>query len=353
MIMENLLNLYKTLNPKIWDYYDGNDARNIAYNPFIKNPNLASDHQKFIRDYFRLAGKKEVLHQFGTFDTLTDERAFHTNSVFLLGLIIRENTILKTRLFYEKRFKMDYPIFPFLWFLSVLFHDFGMKMEDDLVNHPELRTVDGLFHHYNIEHSLLGSMPKGINTNLFGEIERYYSYRNGQGKIDHGILGGIYLYDRLVKIRRFKALHRDSELSWHHSLENKYALAAAAVACHNMWTKDPDKKDVSDYERAGLHYLIRPNFEEISLDNFPLLFLFGFVDTIDPIKLYMKQDNGGHLPETILANIEISFGKRWVKFRNRTGSILEFKHFIKQVNGVSGWLSVSFEEGKNNIKIKF
>ncbi|MBM6498341.1 hypothetical protein [Flavobacterium macrobrachii] len=351
--METLLHLYKNLDSKIWDYYDGFDDGNIAQNPFIKNPNSAVDHQQFIKDYFRLAGKKDVLQQFNTFDVLDDERAYHTNSVFLLGLLIREKTILKTILYNEKRSKIGYPIFPFLWFLSVLFHDFGMKMEENLANHPDLGTIDGLLHHYDIKHSLLVSMPKGINANLFGQIERYYSYRNAQGKIDHGILGGIYLYDRLVKIRRFKSLHRDTELNWHYSLEKRYALAAAAVACHNIWTKDPDKNDTSDYELAGLHYLIRPNFEEISLENFPLLFLFGIIDTIDPIKLYMKQNKGGHLPETILDNIKISFGKRWVKFSNRTASPLDFQHFINQVKGLEGWISVETTEDKNQIKILF
>lgn len=334
--MQTLFDFYKTLDPKIWDYYDGKNRRNIALNPFVKNPNVAAEHQQFIKDYFRLSGKKEVLHQFGVNDTLSDERAYHTNSVFLLGLLIRENTILKTRLFYEKRSKLDYPIFPFLWFLSVLFHDFGMKIEDDLANHLELRNLDGLFDYYHIQHSIFDAMPKDINENLFGEIKRYYKYRMDAGKIDHGILAGIYLYDRLVTIRRQKWQVRDKELSWHYTLEKKYALAASAIACHNMWTKDPAIKELTDYEDAGLHYLIKPNFQEISLDNFPLLFLFGIVDTIDPIKLYMKPTKGGHLPAEILENLEISFGKRWVKFRNRVGSPLIFEHFIDQVKGLAG-----------------
>ena len=169
--MESLLHLYKNLNPKIWDYYDGMDPGNTAQNPFIKNPNLAADHQQFIKDYFRLAGKKEVLRQFNTYDTLYDERAYHTNSVFLLGLLIRENTILKTKLFNEKRSKIGYPIFPFLWFLSVLFHDFGMKIEDESINHPEFSDLAGVLNHYNIQHSLLDAMPNNTNENLFELIE--------------------------------------------------------------------------------------------------------------------------------------------------------------------------------------
>lgn len=351
--MENLLRLYQDMNKNTWDYYNEINPNIKVLNPFISNANSAALHQQFIKNYFRLANKTDVLSQFDTNDILSDERAYHTNSVFFLGLLIREKTILKTRLFYEKRSKLNYPIFPFLWFLSVLFHDFGMEIEEKPSSYPIFNNLDDIRNNYNIKHDLLTAMPKGIDSDLFGLIERYFAYRKSDGKTDHGILAGIYLYDRLVTIRRLKWKYRNKELSWHYSLENKYALAAATIACHNMWTKNSMIEDVTDYKDAGLHYLIQPNFQLISLDSFPMLFLFGIADTIDPVKLYMRARNGGHQPETILKNIEFEFGKRWVKIQNKQNSPLDFQHMINQTRGLKGWINVNLKFEKDTIIIKF
>lgn len=348
--METLLDLYLNVDKAVWDYYSEINPNVKALNPFVENPNLAECHQQFIRDYFRLAGKTDVLKQFATFDILSDDRAMHTNSVFFLGVLIRENTIFKTHLFYEKRSKLNYPIFPFLWFLSVLFHDFGMKNELDPKILDEVNGLEDLYRKYDVNHFILNEMPKNIPMNLFAEIERYFNYRRSHNKVDHGILAGIYLFDRLVKIRKYKRSHQDDELSWHPSLDKKYALAATAIACHNIWTIAPNNPDCESYVNAGLDYLIQPSFEAISVSSFPLLCLFGIVDTIDPIKLYMRD---GFEPKTILENLEMSFFKREVTVRNRPDSPLSFKKLVKQANGLIGWIAVNVTATDNSLVIKF
>ena len=74
--------------------------------------------------------------------------------------------------------------------------------------------------------------------------------------VDHGILGGILLYDRLVKIRRKKKEHNEDNLFWGKKLENQYKLAANAISLHNIWIPNETNTDVyKQYELAALPIL--------------------------------------------------------------------------------------------------
>ncbi|KGO93685.1 hypothetical protein [Flavobacterium subsaxonicum] len=347
--MKTLLDAYRNLDNSVWDYYDAFRQPGGLNGPFAADINSAYTHQDFIKRYYRLSGKDEVLQQFGP-GMLYDERAFHTNSVFFFGILIRENTILKTHLLNARRSKLNYPLFPLLWFLAVLFHDFAMEIEDNPQNHPMLDDLNGLLAHYNIEHSILDVAPDGADEKLHGLISLYFRYRSNNGKIDHGILAGIYLYDRLVKIRREKSKKQNEPLGWHHSLEKKYAQAAAAIACHNMWTLPSDHEDVIAYTESGLQYLVQPGFREISLNNFPLLFLFGIVDSIDPVKLYMRD---GYSVSEILSNINISFTKRAMRLENKMHSPLVFSKLAAKATDLIGWMAVDVEKGENWLVISF
>lgn len=347
--MTTLLDAYRNLDNSVWDYYEGYRKSGRLRGPFTDRLNSSQTHQDFIRNYYRLSGKEEMIHQFGD-HMLYDERAFHTNSVFFLGLFIRENTILKTHLLNARRSKLNYPLFPFLWFLSILFHDFAMEIEDNSDDFPWLHDLNSLKMHYSIDHDILLEAPTGTDKELYGLTADYFSHRILNGKVDHGILAGIYLYDRLVKIRRTKAREQHRELSWHHSLEKRYAQAAAAVACHNMWTLPSGHKDIPAYRASGLGYLVQPGFKEISLKNFPLLYLFGITDTIDPVKLYMRD---GYNVHEILSNIMVSLTKREIRFENVPGSPLVFSKLVHKAVGLKGWMAVQVESGPDWVTIVF
>lgn len=347
--METLLDAYRNLDDSVWDYYDAFRHPRGLNSPFSGGLDLARTHQDFIKRYYRLSGKDEVLQQFGP-DMLYDERAFHTNSVFFLGLLIRENTILKTHLLNARRSKLNYPLFPLLWFLSVLFHDFAMEIEDNPQNHLMLHDLEGLLAHYHIEHNILEKIPDGADEKLHSLISLYFRHRSQKGKIDHGILAGIYLFDRLVKIRREKSKKQNEPLKWHYSLEKRYAQAAAAVACHNMWTLSPGHEDIEAYTESGLQYLVQPEFREISLSNFPLLFLFGIVDSIDPVKLYMRD---GFSVSEILSHINVGFTKRTIRFENRANSPLVFSKLTQKADEIIGWMAVDVKKGKDWLVISF
>jgi hypothetical protein len=335
------LEQYSSLDETIWDYYAGIMMEPLA-NPFIDNINSEAEHKKFIDKYFGKSGKREVLREFEDEDFFSGERAIHTNSVFFFGLLLREKTIIKDHLFKDKLSKMDYPIFPFLWFLSILFHDYAMKIEEESSKYlNEILDVKDLIKKYRIDNNLLERLFPEVNHTLPELIEKYFLYRRfSSKKIDHGIFSGLYLFDRLVKIREANE-GKDGPLSWHKSLEEKYKLAAIAIACHNIWTTKKGSAYESEYVKFELHDLIVPKFTPVSIKNFPLLFLFGIVDTIDPIKIYSRV---GHLPEEILSSLELTFATQSFTIKNCLHSKLDFNLLRNAAKNLKGWLAVIIDD---------
>ncbi|MFW5701244.1 MAG: hypothetical protein ACOCWM_06090, partial [Cyclobacteriaceae bacterium] len=250
------------LNQSDWDYYH-DYATKILSNPFGGGNN----HSNFIKEYFKRSGKEIVLE---LIDIKDKEilKAAHTNSIFFLGILIHKNTDLNNDYFTELN-KAGYKEFPFMWFLTCLFHDFAMQQEVSEKLLKKIVDIDGLYKYYGIRHKLLEKRVKGISRPLFNHIRNYFLYRRFKHKkIDHGILAGIYFYDRLVKNRIIKERERNNDLFWGKELEKQYGQIAAAIATHNIWF--PTDKTACDYIKFEMKELI--NVKPISLRNFPLLF---------------------------------------------------------------------------------
>ncbi len=337
--MVTILDSYTNLDEKIWDYYNSINPDASLINPFSEYGDHLINHKNFIEKYFGFSGKRKILDDFKKYFPTNYERAIHTNSVFFFGILLRENTLLKVKLFNDEKSKLDYPIFPFLWFLSILFHDHAMGIEDESKNYlNKINSVEDIYKMLGIRYKLL-EVKKKITPNLINLVPNYFHYRRySSKKIDHGILAGIYFYDRLVKIRKENAKIADSTLKWDASIEEYYHLAATAIACHNIWTTSKKSAYEADYIKFELQKLIVPDFEEISVDNFPLLFLFGLVDSIDPVKIYTRE---GHKPDEILNKIEIEFGENSFLLKNKIGSNLNFLSLVKAAIGLKGWLAVN------------
>lgn len=165
--------------------------------------------------------------------------------------------------FFENINNPKYRRFPFLWFFSCHFHDLGFLIEDDKTAINGIITLSDLKKRYSIDNCLLSSDPKDINRTLFGEIENYFNYRlNEQKVIDHGIIGGLFFFDRLVMKRRQKVRQYDNSLFWGEEPEEQYAQVAAAIATHNIWLHKNHQHDI--YKNHRLHELI-DNFQTYKL----------------------------------------------------------------------------------------
>ncbi len=112
-------------------------------------------------------------------------------------------------------------------------------------------------------------------------------------KLDHGIIGGLLLYDRLrlqfekawekARIDKEKSFTRDgffgenNRLFYSENHFSAYAKAADAIISHNIW-----HTTLREYlEKSGKMDV--NNLKKINIDN-TICFLLSLADTLEPIK---------------------------------------------------------------------
>lgn len=325
-----------------WDYYSEIGNRELE-NPFTNK----LSHKRFVEKYFKRSGKGAVLDFINLLPNkeLNNNRTKHTNSIFFLGVLLYNKSNLHND-FFENLNSAEYRRFPFLWFLSCLFHDFGFEIEETIKSIEGIQSLADLKKKYSIDNCLLETKPKDISKLLFNEIENYFNLRlKNAKKIDHGIFAGLYFYDRLLKIRQTKIHDNETTLFWGKELEEQYAQVSTTIAVHNIWL--PKKKDLNKYKKYNLNKLIT-NFKPIEFKDFPLLYILGIVDSIDPIKTYMRD---GFSPNEILESIEIEFKENEVMIKNGEKSKLPFIKMTKNVESLKGWLNVEVENKNNELKL--
>lgn len=185
--------------------------------------------------------------------------------------------------------------FSYLWFLICLFHDLGYQYENDFetskTKFPDFSalknktTINNLRHNQTILDHLDG-VPD-LYKNI---IENYFYLRKFKHNVyDHGIVGGMQLYHDLCDIRQKKhdANHNNAVENgfWRPSLEKIFAYAASVVICHNIFFAT-NQEDAKKYRMFGLSSLINTEKKyNITLQDYPVFFLFCLVDTLEPIKV--------------------------------------------------------------------
>ncbi len=322
-----------SLKQSDWDYYADIGNKELK-NPFTSR----LSHKNFVKKYFKRSGKNDVLDfiKYMPNQELNNNRIKHTNSIFFLGVLIYNRTNLQSD-FFDNLNTAEYRRFPFLWFLTCLFHDFGFDIEKDSKAINGIKNLSDLKNKYSINNCLLKTKPKETNKVLISSIENYFKYRLNNSKIDHGIFAGLYFYDSLLKIRKRKILNNETTLFWGKELEEQYAQVATAICVHNIGI--PEKKDFKEYKKYNLDKLIT-DFKPLKFKDFPLLYILGIVDTIDPIKTYIRF---GFRPKEILESLEMGFNENKVIFRNGKNSKLNFKKMIENADRLKNWLNVKIE----------
>lgn len=321
-----------------WDYYNNVSSMSLE-NPFVSNKN----HSDFIKNYFKRSGKEPVLD---LIEINNDKiiKAEHTNSIFFLGMLLHNNINITEKYFNEYN-NENYKEFPFIWFLICLYHDFGMKHESSEELRNKIIDIDTLKSHFEIVHCLLDTTVTGIDQLLFNHIRQYFLYRRlHHKKIDHGILAGLYFYDRLVKNRIIQQKEKKKKLFWGKKLEKQYALVASVIAIHNIWF--PNDNSACEYIKFEMKGLI--NAKPITLKKSPLLYILGIVDTVDPIKIYSNK----HQIDYILTNLNIKFCDKELIIENNETSTLDFTQILHKSDNFKGWLDVDIIKEANKLTIK-
>lgn len=244
-----------------------------------------------------------------TFNSLSEgARLQHMVSTMLIGKWLYGITTIKNIV---DSFLQDYNLrneeeFMYIWGMITLFHDFAYKFEankklvDEGDKEPKYKSYEEFIEkeilpiQENIEDKSFRPACEVID-NAVGVNSLYKdAYKtmlcNNHNYCDHGVCGGLLLYNRLCQIRSTKEnqmaalvngsvendykIHIKNVLRWGKELIAIYNMAAWVIICHNLWPSM-----MKGYEK-GKKY--------ISLTENPLLFLFCLVDTIDPVKFVSK-----------------------------------------------------------------
>ncbi len=332
MTKKSILESMKELADADWIYYQDSNITN----PFLD----VITHEDFIEKYFSKTGKLNEIPK--EFKDIFKSRAKHSNSVFFLGCMLYKHLNLDTKFKFGKEFL-------FIWFLTSLGHDFGYLFEKNFdIYREKIGSLNALKEHYikfDISSGIVNNTTK--HSKLYNQIKLYFEFRLKSCKLDHGIIGGLILFDALEKHRE-KQVEASSEgdyfaYDWSKEVRKSYARASIAIATHNIWNIDKKEQNENGIDFSDIFPL---NFTE-----YPLLYFLGLIDTLDPVKIFEKDCE--HV-DKVIQEIMISFldDECSIIISKKEGSNLDFKKIVKEVNGLIGWLNVEICHKEDYIKIK-
>jgi len=321
----------------------------------------------FINTYYKYGQKESI-------KSSMDNKNLHTASLYFIGCLLQDLLNIHLKKIKDYYYKKEDNYFTFLWFLITLYHDM-LSMEEKISkpifvipkNQQTSKRAECLFNkiikykkldvnYVNEFLSFLNKKPK-IFKNLYSVklIKLYLLYRYEQmNSLDHGILAGLVLYDKLRKNYDSKKIYSRvfnkntvyENFTYNDRIFSRkdfslYAEAAKEIVYHNIF-KPKDIESLKLYEEYNLSDLNNNN--KISVKDNPLSFLLGLIDTIEPIKNVEKSINNLQLPTInyidILSSISVSIIKpnqisiKFLKLEKKywqylSKNIVEMKKWLK------------------------
>ncbi len=317
--MKNFKTIFNETNQgRAWNYYDG-----IFQKLDLSN---ADSCKEFIETFMQLSGKADstIVHKGLKYLYKNDpKRLSHILSVFFLGInLVNDNIYIKERIFEEIKTLIPteqdslYKQFSYIWFLLVLFHDLGYYEERD-ENENESETID------------LSSIPRmshmPIPPVIEDTCENYYNYRNNK---DHGIFGGLLFHKNLCELRAIMNQTPHPVLYSGEELDDVFAYIAWIIVAHNIWflrEKLGNEDNIREYKENHIESLILKPDEDYPyhFEEYPLLFFFCLLDSIDPIKQL-----------SLLNNWQVDFNNKERKLCIKTNS----RMYAQNILLLNDWL---------------
>lgn len=264
----------------------------------------------FIKKYF-IDGGKQAPVDFNIGDVSIKERARHAISTYLLGIRLAE--LFKILPYGNKANEVNDPYskdgfnFKYYWFLACLYHDVGYVYENSTYLDESIKGKQKRIN--KLQDNLSALQTDGLEAiqeicdirYLHNRVFKTYDrseidlYLKGRATccncIDHGIAGGLMLYDKLRKQFEQSWQNRDRQRSsdrtnfWNNKtglhLSNshfeEYAKAANAIIAHNIWIDTLNEFK----QHRGISIGIK---NRISFHKDPLCFILSLADTIEPLK---------------------------------------------------------------------
>ncbi len=274
-----------------WNYYHMTNLINPFNSPAYDNS------KRFIKEFLEYSNKTKDIYD--VLELIEPYRNLHIVTDYFLGIFIYENSYKVKRSIDNQIKKIVSPenisvdnTFKYFWFLICFYHDVGYYYEN---NSNLISSLANLEIQLRIKHKIprLLGVPK-----LYHSVKNnylLYRYENCN-RFDHGIIGGILLYDRLIKIYKYfqnsyyngQKSFTHNGLYWSDSMFKYFQLIASIILTHNMWFKIENVDSVDDiniYRHYKLDKLVITNSKpKINLNKHPFLFLLSLVDTLEPTK---------------------------------------------------------------------
>lgn len=217
-----------------------------------------------------------------------------------------------------------------LWLITSTNHDYGYFSQYVKTGYDLEKAKYNLLSDNDYGLSILTNVSRKyprIFKNTYEDINNYYLYsqyfnQNGKGdkfeKRDHGILGGVLLFNKIFPKIKGKIVNKES-VDFSLSYMNRayidsdvlfYKAACLTICQHNIFKSDGKIETENNYKKYHLEHLLKQSGYSVGLDT-PLLALLSLVDTIECIKSFSKRDGKktGLRTKTILKNIKIGVTK--------------------------------------------
>lgn len=332
---------------------------------FIQDGSKAAEFIRAILqdDEFKLPNKKSGLYD------VAKLRARHSVITFLIGLVFfkYENFggMIVGSSYMEKA--NGYMAAIRLWMLVALYHDYGYSLSDiksstvDLKLNIKYYLLDDTYSNKRLE--ILQQFSIYHNDALaytYDEIEKYdlwsRQWRQRQEhekeKVDHGILGGIRIFNRLI-IRALK-MPQNQEY-WNELLAIK--ASCLTIAQHNMYKSDSRERD---FEYGPDLSKLHSTSEFVVNSSTPLLLLLSLVDTFECIKNLSKGKNPKEYLQThsVLSSIDllisedeliIDFSKldKRIESKKDDNLISAYTRYKENLSNLNHWTSFTVTDLNN------
>jgi hypothetical protein len=321
---------------------------------------------RFIREVLQ-DEEYQVVKSSGTMYQFRKDRAQHSVLTFFVGLIFLDFCDFRQEIA-KKLLDSDETDLVRLWMLTALYHDWGYFSDDvekadldfasitkynlftdDYADAPWLEPI----HHFSEQYP-------HILAYSYEEIKAYDTYAReyhaekpkGPECIDHGILGGVKIFDRLVKaISKTPTQDQGKNLVL-------AKMACLTIAQHNIFKSSKPELDQNYGEKLKkLHFA---SSFRISMDT-PLLLMMSLVDTFECIKRFGKVENkhSNLWKATILHSITVQVQPHcitvnYAELAKRIQSKNEelqncFKDYKEKICGLDTWTVLLANEDTTNL----
>lgn len=356
---------FKSIMECISSVYSDINAKEIGY-VYKAVDDLISDESKsagFIRmilqdDDFHTPYKESNLYE------VAKVRARHSLITFLIGLYFCKYCGFEKKI--SALMGISQNECTRLWMLTALYHDYGYFLKD--LNNEKADIKGGVKYYLlddRIEDERIASLQgfslyhKEALAYTYDEIEEYSRYirtwhieNKHNEKVDHGILGGVRVYHRLIN----RILQR-SPISKHELFLIK--TSCLAIAQHNIFKSDSPEIDKAYGEKLKKLHSIS---DFVISDKTPLLFLLSLVDTFECVKRFGQCESERQYLQikTVLSSIKLSVSPQEIiidyhelvtKIQKRKNDMLHqmFEKYKMALLNIGTWTAFHTEEINSNI----